>query len=148
MRTWNSKSIASVTLSFLLTTFILAHFEEPTRQSPFNRRAVYQQRPSHWCYCLLADRYGRSSTVRLQFSYLFLGECGANGEQCTLVETTLRNPTSPGSGSSSDISLIPPYATSCYLHCADGVLTMKLSHKFNVAAGFKYVFIGIQKITC
>ncbi|KAF8814051.1 hypothetical protein BYT27DRAFT_7082999 [Phlegmacium glaucopus] len=38
--------------------------------------------------------------------------CGFNGEGCTLIETTLRNPTSPGSGSSSDISLIPPHAFS------------------------------------
>lgn len=32
-----------------------------------------------------------------------------NGEGCTLIETTLTNPTSAGSGSSTDISLIPPY---------------------------------------
>lgn len=35
--------------------------------------------------------------------------CGANGEGCTMVETTLVNPTSPGSGSSTDITLISPY---------------------------------------
>ncbi|KAF9476659.1 hypothetical protein BDN70DRAFT_950401 [Pholiota conissans] len=52
-------------------------------------------------------------------AYLQTGPCLFNGEKCTLVETTLRNPTSPGSGSSSDISLIPP-------------------HAFNVAAGFNY----------
>ncbi|KAK7690576.1 hypothetical protein QCA50_005674 [Cerrena zonata] len=52
-------------------------------------------------------------------AYLQTGNCGANGEGCTLIETTLRNPTTPGSGSSSDISLIPP-------------------HKFSVASGFKY----------
>ncbi|KAJ7844020.1 glycopeptide [Mycena olivaceomarginata] len=35
----------------------------------------------------------------------------SNGEGCTLLETSLVNPTpgDPGSGSSSDISLIPPY---------------------------------------
>ncbi|KAK1225446.1 hypothetical protein PQX77_011616 [Marasmius sp. AFHP31] len=44
-------------------------------------------------------------------AYLHTGECGLNGENCTLVEMTLKNPTSdqPGSGSSADISLIPPY---------------------------------------
>ena len=40
------------------------------------------------------------------------GSCGDNGEGCTLIETTLVNPTSPGSGSSTDISLIPPLAFS------------------------------------
>ncbi|KIK70364.1 hypothetical protein GYMLUDRAFT_32367 [Collybiopsis luxurians FD-317 M1] len=44
-------------------------------------------------------------------AYLDVG-CGANGEGCTLIETTLVNPTSPGSGSSTDISLIPPHAFS------------------------------------
>ncbi|KAJ6457933.1 hypothetical protein C8R45DRAFT_1221709 [Mycena sanguinolenta] len=45
-------------------------------------------------------------------AYLQTGSCGFNGEGCTLVETTLVNPTSPGSGSSSDLSLIPPHAFS------------------------------------
>ena len=40
------------------------------------------------------------------------GGCGFNGEGCTLIETTLVNPTSPGSGSSTDISLIPPHSFS------------------------------------
>ncbi|KII85627.1 hypothetical protein PLICRDRAFT_178672 [Plicaturopsis crispa FD-325 SS-3] len=44
-------------------------------------------------------------------SYLDTG-CGADGEGCTLVETTMKNPTTPGSGSSTDISLIPPLAFS------------------------------------
>ena len=34
------------------------------------------------------------------------GSCGFNGDYCTLVETSLVNPTTPGSGSSSDISLV------------------------------------------
>ena len=37
-----------------------------------------------------------------------LGGCGFNGEGCTLVEVTLQNPTTAGSGSSADISLIEP----------------------------------------
>ncbi|KAF7372828.1 Glycopeptide [Mycena sanguinolenta] len=45
-------------------------------------------------------------------AYLQTGSCGFNGEGCTLVETTLKNPTTPGSGSSTDLSLIPPHAFS------------------------------------
>ncbi|KAF9465153.1 hypothetical protein BDZ94DRAFT_411962 [Collybia nuda] len=45
-------------------------------------------------------------------AYLQTGNCGLNGERCTLIETTLINPTSPGSGSSTDISLIPPLSFS------------------------------------
>ncbi|KAF8993011.1 Glp-like protein [Cyathus striatus] len=45
-------------------------------------------------------------------AYLQTGGCGFNGEGCTLIELTLINPTSPGSGSSADISLIPPHAFS------------------------------------
>jgi len=52
-------------------------------------------------------------------AYLQTGGCGLNGEGCTLIETTLVNPTSPGSGSSTDISLIPP-------------------HTFSVTSGFGY----------
>ncbi|GJE97623.1 glycopeptide [Phanerochaete sordida] len=52
-------------------------------------------------------------------AFLQTGGCGDNGEGCTLIETTLRNPTSPGSGSSTDISLIPP-------------------HEFSVTSGFGY----------
>ncbi|KAJ7610524.1 glycopeptide [Roridomyces roridus] len=53
-------------------------------------------------------------------AYLQTGSCGFNGEGCTLLETTLRNPISPGAGSGTDISLIPP-------------------HSFSVATGFSYV---------
>ncbi|EKM58954.1 uncharacterized protein PHACADRAFT_249086 [Phanerochaete carnosa HHB-10118-sp] len=52
-------------------------------------------------------------------AFLQTGSCGDNGEGCTLIETTLVNPTSPGSGSSTDISLIPP-------------------HSFSVTSGFGY----------
>ncbi|KIP10579.1 hypothetical protein PHLGIDRAFT_65475 [Phlebiopsis gigantea 11061_1 CR5-6] len=45
-------------------------------------------------------------------AFLQTGGCGDNGEGCTLIETTLKNPTTPGSGSSTDISLIPPHAFS------------------------------------
>ncbi|KAJ6487036.1 hypothetical protein C8R45DRAFT_1053640 [Mycena sanguinolenta] len=53
-------------------------------------------------------------------AYLQTGGCGFNGEGCALVETTLVNPTSAGSGSSTDISLIPP-------------------HAFSVTTGFGYI---------
>ncbi|KAH9895123.1 hypothetical protein C8Q73DRAFT_693160 [Cubamyces lactineus] len=43
-------------------------------------------------------------------AYLQTGECGFNGENCALLEMTLVNPTSPGAGSSTDISLIAPHA--------------------------------------
>ncbi|KAF8190791.1 Glp-like protein [Pholiota molesta] len=53
-------------------------------------------------------------------AYLQTGKCGFNGEGCTLIETTLTNPNNgPGSGSSTDISLIPP-------------------HSFSVTSGFGY----------
>ncbi|OBZ68277.1 hypothetical protein A0H81_11970 [Grifola frondosa] len=52
-------------------------------------------------------------------AYLQTGECLLNGEECTLLEMTLGNPTVPGGGSSTDISLIPP-------------------HAFNVEASFSY----------
>ncbi|KAF9561905.1 glycopeptide, partial [Agrocybe pediades] len=57
-------------------------------------------------------------------AYLQTGGCGFNGEGCTLIELTLKNPTTPGSGSSVDISLIPP-------------------HFFSVTSGFGY-FNGCQ----
>ncbi|KAI0308458.1 hypothetical protein OF83DRAFT_1019274, partial [Amylostereum chailletii] len=43
-------------------------------------------------------------------AYLQTGVCGDNAENCLLLETTLQNPTTPGSGSSTDLSLIPPHA--------------------------------------
>ncbi|TFK63787.1 hypothetical protein BDN72DRAFT_861842, partial [Pluteus cervinus] len=42
--------------------------------------------------------------------YLQTGNCGLNGEGCTTVELTLKNPNCPGCGSSVDISMIPPLA--------------------------------------
>ncbi|PFH47378.1 hypothetical protein AMATHDRAFT_6819 [Amanita thiersii Skay4041] len=66
---------------------------------------------------------GEDFTINGRFeaaiAYLQTGSCGFNGDGCTIVETTLVNPTAPGSGSSSDISLIPPL-------------------KFSVPSGFSY----------
>ncbi|KAJ3991426.1 glycopeptide, partial [Lentinula boryana] len=47
------------------------------------------------------------------------GECLLNGENCTTLELTLTNPTVPGAGSSTDVTLISP-------------------HAFNVGVGFSY----------
>ena len=41
-------------------------------------------------------------------AFLQTGKCGANGENCLLLETTLVNPTCIGCVSSTDLSLIPP----------------------------------------
>ncbi|KIK70341.1 hypothetical protein GYMLUDRAFT_65578 [Collybiopsis luxurians FD-317 M1] len=62
--------------------------------------------------------YTSNGPLEAAIAYLDVG-CGANGEGCTLVETTLINPTSPGAGSSTDISLISP-------------------HTFSVTTGFGY----------
>ncbi|EIW63513.1 uncharacterized protein TRAVEDRAFT_69488 [Trametes versicolor FP-101664 SS1] len=66
---------------------------------------------------------GADYTVNGVFSagiaYLQTGECLFNGENCSTLEMTLVNPTAPGAGSSTDISLIAP-------------------HKFNVPTSFSY----------
>ncbi|KAF5363142.1 hypothetical protein D9758_008309 [Tetrapyrgos nigripes] len=51
-------------------------------------------------------------------AYLETGNCGLNGENCMTVETTLKNPdpNAPGSGSSTDLSLIPPLAFNVPIH--------------------------------
>ncbi|KAF8178868.1 glycopeptide, partial [Mycena galopus ATCC 62051] len=54
-------------------------------------------------------------------AYLQTGACGFNGENCLMVETTLVNPTTAGSGSSTDLTLIPR------------------EHAFSVTTGFGYV---------
>ncbi|KXN92803.1 hypothetical protein AN958_05115 [Leucoagaricus sp. SymC.cos] len=74
------------------------------------------------------DVYTARSPIEAAIAYLQTGSCGFNGEGCTLVEVTLRNPTSPGSGSSADISLIPPLAFSVtsglgYFNGCDGAGT-------------------------
>ncbi|KAI0321558.1 glycopeptide [Amylostereum chailletii] len=56
--------------------------------------------------------YTRNGPLLGAIAYLQTGNCGANGENCLLLETTLVNPTAPGSGSSTDLSLIPPHAFS------------------------------------
>ncbi|KAJ7476630.1 glycopeptide [Mycena latifolia] len=52
--------------------------------------------------------------LRGAIAYLQTGDCGFNGENCIIVETTLVNPTTAGSGSSTDLSLIKPYFNGCH----------------------------------
>ncbi|KAJ7055999.1 glycopeptide [Mycena amicta] len=56
--------------------------------------------------------YTKNGPIVSAIAYLQTGSCGFNGDGCTMVETTLRNPTSAGSGSSTDITLIAPHAFS------------------------------------
>ncbi|KAJ7093407.1 Glp-like protein [Mycena belliarum] len=63
--------------------------------------------------------YTSNGPLNSAIAYLQTGSCGFNGDGCTMVETTLKNPTTPGGGSSTDITLIPP-------------------HSFSVTTGFGY----------
>ena len=56
-----------------------------------------------------------------------------------MLETSLANPTpgSPGSGSSTDISLIPPYAQ--FGTSSPAAHTSNYSHEFNVGVEFRSV---------
>jgi rRNA maturation protein Nop10 len=63
--------------------------------------------------------YTRNGPLTAAIAYLQTGACGFNGENCSLLETTLVNPTCSGCGSSTDVSLISP-------------------HKFSVTTGFGY----------
>ena len=51
-------------------------------------------------------------TLTVPIHFGLTGNCGFNGENCLLVETTLVNPTCAGCGSSTDLSLIAPHAFS------------------------------------
>ncbi|KAG8683578.1 hypothetical protein FRC11_013352 [Ceratobasidium sp. 423] len=64
--------------------------------------------------------YKHNGPLMAAIAYLQTGECLLNGDKCTTLETTLRNPPFPGAGSSTDVTLIPP-------------------HKFSVAVGFHYM---------
>ncbi|KIP11607.1 hypothetical protein PHLGIDRAFT_99429 [Phlebiopsis gigantea 11061_1 CR5-6] len=56
------------------------------------------------------DPFTSNGAISGGIAYLQTGGCGFNGEDCTLMEMTLGNPTCPGCGSSTDISLITPHA--------------------------------------
>ncbi|KAF8991293.1 glycopeptide [Cyathus striatus] len=51
--------------------------------------------------------YTTNGPIVAAIAYLQTGGCGINGEGCAIVEMTLQNPTTPGNGSSVEISLIP-----------------------------------------
>ncbi|KAG9079191.1 hypothetical protein FS749_008748 [Ceratobasidium sp. UAMH 11750] len=51
--------------------------------------------------------YTANGPIVAAIAYLQTGSCGLNGENCTTLETTLKNPLS-----STDVSLIPPHAFS------------------------------------
>ncbi|KAF8160626.1 hypothetical protein B0H34DRAFT_344402 [Crassisporium funariophilum] len=59
------------------------------------------------------DAFTSNGPFSSGIAYLQTGNCLLNGEGCTLVEMTLVNPSCPGCGSSTDISLIPPYQGGC-----------------------------------
>ncbi|KAF9024804.1 hypothetical protein BDZ89DRAFT_1017249 [Hymenopellis radicata] len=61
---------------------------------------------------LSSTSYTTNGSLASAIAYLDTGSCLFNGEGCTVVEVTLTNPTTAGSGSSVDISLIPPLAFS------------------------------------
>lgn len=71
-------------------------------QTGKNQSLLFCQTSTHF------DTLLSSAHHTLGFCFLQKGNCGFNGEGCTLVETTLQNPTTAGSGSSTDLSLIPP----------------------------------------
>ncbi|KAF5377417.1 hypothetical protein D9757_009711 [Collybiopsis confluens] len=68
---------------------------------------------------LTTSSFTSSGSFLAGIAYLDDGTCLLNGEYCTTVEITLVNPTSPGAGSSTDVTLISP-------------------HAFNVGASFSY----------
>ncbi|KAL1722813.1 hypothetical protein EV715DRAFT_269963 [Schizophyllum commune] len=56
--------------------------------------------------------YTHNGPLSAAIAYLQTGSCGGSADGCTLLELTLQNPTSPGAGSSVDVSLIPPHTYS------------------------------------
>ncbi|EIN12106.1 hypothetical protein PUNSTDRAFT_50771 [Punctularia strigosozonata HHB-11173 SS5] len=58
------------------------------------------------------EDYTHTGSFSSAIAYLQTGDCEYNGENCTLMELTLGNPTCAGCGSSADLSLIPPHAFS------------------------------------
>ncbi|KAF9004826.1 hypothetical protein BDZ89DRAFT_1145507 [Hymenopellis radicata] len=90
----------------------------------FDNRWEYLREPSSsfqsvWAVLSTGGDYTSNGPIIGAIAYLQTGGCGFNGDSCTLVETTLVNPTSAGAGSSTDISLIAP-------------------HTFSVTSGFGY----------
>jgi len=58
------------------------------------------------------EDYTSKGVLSSATAYLQTGQCLLDGENCTLMGMTLRNPTTTGGGSSADISSMPPYGFS------------------------------------
>ncbi|KAG9310360.1 hypothetical protein JVU11DRAFT_9493 [Chiua virens] len=58
-------------------------------------------------------------------------ELPSDGENCTLLETTLINPTVPGGGSSMDMSLIPPISLVSILHMTTATVLARVACQVN-----------------
>ncbi|KAK0226886.1 hypothetical protein EDD85DRAFT_165043 [Armillaria nabsnona] len=65
--------------------------------------------------------YTATGPFESAIAWLDTDDCGFNGRYCTIVEFTLKNPATPGAGSSVDLSIIEP------------------NNVFNVPASFSYV---------
>ncbi|KAF9820636.1 hypothetical protein IEO21_01339 [Rhodonia placenta] len=106
-----------------LTTFALAvalAFVQVNAEShtvTFNNRCGYGTpylRASNGAVLSTGGSYTSNGALVGAIAYVPYRSCGNNGEECTLIETTLQN-----GYSSTDISLIPP-------------------HEFSVTSGFGY----------
>ncbi|XP_006460525.1 hypothetical protein AGABI2DRAFT_192200 [Agaricus bisporus var. bisporus H97] len=118
------------TLAAILSTTVIGAWAE-THTVHFNNRCGFGtpmliQGPN---VLSRGGDFTSNGPFRAAIAYLQNGNCGFNGDGCTLVELTLVNPTSPGSGSSADISLIPPL-------------------KFSQAASFNYNKCGNIGASC
>ena len=69
------------------------------------------------------------------------GSCGDNGEGCTIVDVTLKNPVLPGNlGYTVDINLSPPWAVFRFSHPSANFLNCPPdSHQFSVTTGYGWV---------
>ncbi|KAG1730412.1 uncharacterized protein EDB91DRAFT_786443 [Suillus paluster] len=112
--------------SSLFFSFFLAIFSVVGVGASETHTIKFINQCGHGTPCLVVNGQnvstGQDYTVQNTFSgiaYLQTGQCNVNGEECTLLEMNLINPTCAGCGSSSDISLISP-------------------HVFNVEASFAY----------
>ncbi|KAL1682753.1 hypothetical protein EV122DRAFT_274136 [Schizophyllum commune] len=103
---------ASLSLAALLLRSTLAHAESHTIK--------FDNQCGHGTPTLIqggntlslsdANEYTSDGQFAAAIAYLQTGDCKYNGEGCMTTEITLVNPSSAGSGSSVDLSLIPPLA--------------------------------------
>ncbi|KZT07553.1 uncharacterized protein LAESUDRAFT_742943 [Laetiporus sulphureus 93-53] len=108
---------SKLTVAFLAVAMALVQVNAETHTVTFNNkcgRGTPYLRAQNGQVLSTGGAYTISGPLIGAIAYLQTGGCGNNGEDCTLIETTLKN-----GYSSTDVSLIPP-------------------HEFNVAAGFGY----------